>query len=42
MYKYTIPEMDVFPKPMIMLSLFFIEEAITTEGGLLNLPSAPR
>jgi len=32
--------MDAFPKPTIMLSLFFDEEAITTEGGLLNLPSA--
>lgn len=37
---YGVPEIDVFPKPTIMLSLFFDEEAITTEGGLLNRPSA--
>jgi len=37
---YSVPEIDAFPKPTMMLSLFFEEEAITTEGGLLNLPSA--
>lgn len=39
-YKY-IPEIDVFSKPTTIVSLFLDEEAITTEGGLLNLPSAP-
>jgi len=37
---YGVPEIDAFPKPTIMLSLFFDEEAITTVGGLLNLFSA--
>lgn len=40
MYIY-VPEIDVFSKPTTILSLFLDEEAITTEGGLLSLPSAP-
>lgn len=41
LFQNYIPEIDAFPKPTIILSLFFDEEAITTEGGLFNFPSVP-